>query len=87
MGPVSHIHSPRLRDGALGISSDLLRSIKMRKREWGAESNWKLPYLLFPSKTATLLPEFAVEDLPLDITATLFPAFAVKCLPLDRTLC
>ena len=30
------------------------------------------------SKTATLVPQFAVEDLPLDKTATLIPAFAVK---------
>ena len=36
---------------------------KMLKREWGAESNWKLSHLFIPSKTATLVPEFAVEDL------------------------
>ena len=57
----------------------------MLKREWGTESNWKLPHLFIPSKTATLLPEFAVEDLPLGTTATLVPAFAVKDLILDRT--
>ena len=57
----------------------------MLKREWGAESNGKLPYLFNPSKNATLVPEFAVEDLPLYRTATLVPAFAVKDLPLDRT--
>ena len=56
----------------------------MRKREWGAESNGKLPQLFIPSKTATLVPEFAVEDLPLDRTATLLSAFAD--LPLGRTL-
>ena len=33
--------------------------------EWGAESNGKLPHLSIPSKTAALVPEFAVEDLPL----------------------
>ena len=49
----------------------------MLKREWGAESNGKLPHLLFSSKFATLVPEFAVKDLPLDKTATLVPAFAV----------
>ena len=38
-----------------------------------------------PSKTATLVPEFAVEDLPLDRTATLVPEFAVENLPLERT--
>ena len=39
-----------------------------------------------PSKDATLVPEFAVEDLSLDRTATLLPAFSVKDLPLGRTL-
>ena len=59
----------------------------MLKREWGAESSGgKLPHLFIPSKTATLIPEFAVEDLPLYRTATLVPAFAVKDLPLVRTL-
>ena len=41
---------------------------------------------IIPTKTATLVPEFAVEDLPLDVTAILVPAFAVKDLPLGRTL-
>ena len=36
----------------------------MRKSEWGAESNGKLPQLIIPGKTAALIPEFAVEDLP-----------------------
>ena len=58
----------------------------MLKREWGAESNGKLPHLFIPSKTATLAPEFAVKDLPLDITATLVPVFAVKDLLLGKTL-
>ena len=35
----------------------------MLKRECGAESNGKLPHLFILSKTATLVPEFAVEDL------------------------
>ena len=47
---------------------DLLRSVQMLKREWGAESNGKQPNLFIPSKTATLVPEIAVEDLPLDRT-------------------
>ena len=38
-------------------------------------------------KTATLIPEFAEEDLPLGRTAALVPGFAVKDLPLGRTLC
>ena len=50
----------------------------MLKREWGAESNGKLPYLSIPSKTAARVPEFAVEDLPLSRTAALVPEFAVK---------
>ena len=80
-GPDSQIHSPHLHLGAPGIFSDLLRSVQILKREWGAESNGKLPHLFIPSKTATLVPEFAVEDLPLDRTATL-----VKDLPLGKTL-
>ena len=44
----------------------------MLKREWGEESNGKLLHLFIPSKTATLVPEFAVEDLPL---AELQPRF------------
>ena len=58
----------------------------MLKREWGEESKGKLPRLFIPSKTATLIPEFAVEDLPLDRTSALVPEFAVKDLPLGRTL-
>ena len=56
----------------------------MLKREWGAECNGKLPYLFMPSKTVTLVPEFAVEDLPLYRTATFVPAFAVKDLTLGQ---
>ena len=51
-GPVSQIHSPHLLVGASEIFSDLLRSVQMLKREWGAESNGKLPHLFMPSKTA-----------------------------------
>ena len=58
-----------------------------REREWCVESNGKLPHLFIPSKTTNLVPEFAVEDLPLDRTAILVPLFAVKDLPLGRTLC
>ena len=58
----------------------------MPKREWDAESNGKLPYLYIPSKTATLVPEFAVKDLPLGRTVALVPEFEVKDLPLGRTL-
>ena len=58
----------------------------MLKREWVAESNEKLPHPFVPSKTATLVPEFALEYLPLGRTAILVPEFAVKDLPLRRTL-
>ena len=57
----------------------------MLKREWGAESNGKLPHLFIPSKTAIFVLEFAAEHLSLGKTATLVPAFAVKDLPLGRT--
>ena len=57
----------------------------MLKREWGAESNGKLPHLFIPSKTAALAPEFALKDLPLGRIAVV-PEFAVKDLPLGRTL-
>ena len=53
----------------------------MLKREWGAERNGKLPHIFIPGKTATLVPEITVEDLPLDRTATLVPEFAVEDLP------
>ena len=53
----------------------------MLKREWGAESNGKIQHLLIP---ATLVPEFVVEDLPLDRAETLVPAFELKDLPLGR---
>ena len=58
----------------------------MLKKEWGSESNGKLPHLFLPSKTATLVPEFAAEDLPLGRTAALMLELAVKDLPLGRTL-
>ena len=43
------------------------------------------PHLFIPSKTATWVPEFAMEDLPLGRIAALVPEFAVKDLPLGRT--
>ena len=58
----------------------------MRKREWDAKSNGKLPHLFIPSKIATEVLEFAMEDLPLDRIAALVPEFPVKDLPLGRTL-
>ena len=70
-GPVNRIHTPHLLAGAPGIFSELLRSVHMLKRECGAESNGKLQHLFIPSKTATLVPECAVEDLPLGRTCNL----------------
>ena len=58
----------------------------MLMREWGAESNGKLPHLFIPSKTATYVPEFAMEDLPFSRIAAFVPEFVVKDLPLGRTL-
>ena len=87
-GPVSQIHSPRLLGppGAPGTFSDLLRSVQVLMREWGAESNGKLPHLFIPSKTTTLVPEFVVEDLPLGRTAALMSEFVVKDLLLGTKL-
>ena len=56
----------------------------MLKREWGAESNGKLPYLFILSKIATLVPKFVVKHLSLGRTAILVHAFAVKDLPLGK---
>ena len=69
-GLVSQFHSCHFQVGAPGIFWDLLRSVQMLKREWSAESNRKLLHLLFPSKSAILVPKFGVEDVPLDRTAT-----------------
>ena len=79
--PVSQIHSSHLLVGAPGIFSDLLSFVQMLKR-----SNGNLPHLFIPSKTTTKVPDFAMEDLPLDRIAALVPEFAVKYLPLGRTL-
>ena len=58
----------------------------MLKREWvqKATENYRTYSSLV--KTATLVPELAVEDLPLSRTAALVPEFAVKDLALDKTL-
>ena len=51
----------------------------------GAESNRKLSHLFIPGITASLVPEFVVEDLPLGVLGTFVPEFAVEDLPLGRT--
>ena len=63
-----------------------LGSFQMLKRVWGVESNRKLLHLFIPGKTAALVPEFVVEDLPSAELQPWVPAFAVKNLPLGRTL-
>ena len=63
-GPVSQIHSPHLHVGVPGIFSDLLRSVEILKRDWSAESNRKLLHFHIPGKTAALVPEFTVKDMP-----------------------
>ena len=63
------------------MSFKVCSDAKEREREWGAESNGKLPHLFIANKTATLFPEFAVEDLPLGRTATSVQAYEVKDLP------
>ena len=42
------------------------------------ESNRKLPHQFIHINTANLIPEFAVEVLPLGRTAVLVPEFTVK---------
>ena len=53
----------------------------MLKREWGVESNGNLPRVFVPSKTATMVPEFAVENLPLARTAVLVPEIELNTYP------
>ena len=72
---------------APGIFSYLLTSIQMLKSECGAESKGKLLQLFIHSNTTNLVPEFEVEELPLDRTATLVLEFGMRDLPLGRTFC
>ena len=55
--------------GILGSFQIFLRSSHMIKRDWGAESNGKLPHLFIPSKSASLVPKFAIKYLPLGRSA------------------
>ena len=63
-GPVSQIHSPRILVGAPGIFSDLLRSVKMLKREWVRKAKGRYRTYSIPGKTAALVRESVVDDLP-----------------------
>ena len=67
---------------------DLFRSFKVSSDaadRVGCGEHENLPHLFIPRKTATLVPKFAVEDLPLGRTAAFVPEFAVNDLPLGRT--
>ena len=85
-GPHTKVHSPHPHAYDPGIFSDLLRFVQIRKRKWGAEGNGKLAHLFVPDKTAVMVPEFAVEDLPSAELRVLVPALAMKDLSLRRTL-
>ena len=63
-GPVSQIHSPHFHVGAPGIFSNLLRSVHMAKRDWVRKETGSYRTYSVPGKTAALVPEFAVKDLP-----------------------
>ena len=67
------------------VCSDAKEREREREKE-RAESNGKLPRLFIPRKTATLVPEFEVEDLTFVRSAALVPEFAVKDLSLGKTL-
>ena len=79
-GSVSQIHSPHLLVGAPGIFSDLLRFVHMLKREWGAESNGKLPYY---SSLVKLQPRF----LSLEWKTCLWAELQPWCLSLQWRTC
>ena len=51
------------------LGSFQIFKVWMLERELGAKSNGKLPHLFIPSKTATLVHKFGIEDLPLDRNA------------------
>ena len=50
------------------------------------ENNGKLPHLFIPSKTPTLVPEFAVEDLPWTELQGWFLRLQSKTCPCQNTL-
>ena len=72
-GPVNQIQSSHLHVGAPEIFSDLLRSLQMLKRESGVrKATESYRTYSIPGKTAALVPEFALDDLP---SAELQPRF------------
>ena len=71
----------------LGYFKILSRSVQILERESGVRKEMGSYRILFIfSKTSTMVPEFAVGDLPLVRTAALVPEFAAKDLLLGRTL-
>ena len=78
-GPASQIHPPDLHVGAPEIFLHVWMSIQLLKREWAAESNWKLPHMFILSKTESFVHEYAVEDV-------LVTALSAKYLSLGRAL-
>ena len=76
---------PHLYVVAAGIFPDILRSVQMLRESGVRKATGNYPQRFIPSKTVTLFPEFAVEDLPLGRTAAFVPEFAVKGLPLGKT--
>ena len=76
-GPVNRDHSPHLYVGAPGIFFRYFKVCSDGKERvgWGTQRK--------ASKTATLDPEFEVEDLPFERTANLVPAFAVRPPPFE----
>ena len=57
----------------------------LERESAGAGSNGKLSHLFNPSETGVLVPEFAVEDLPLGRTAAFVSGSVLKGLPMGRT--
>ena len=58
----------------------------MLKKKLKCGKQWEASATIHPSKTSTLVPKFAVKDLPLGRTAALVLVFAVKDVPLGKTL-
>ena len=50
--------------GAPGIFSDLLSSVQMLKRQWMRKETGSYRTYSISGKTAALVPQFAVEDMP-----------------------
>ena len=66
----------------LGVTSLFLKQRAGVRSPIGSISRWRFfprfPHLFIPSKSATLFPEFTVEDLRLGRTTTLVPEFCCE---------